>query len=204
MSLPSLAVPTRLPLREPPYDELVAGIVQGSAFTGLSPGHLRQALAHHPRLAQAFLSLAQVVLFQCELPEREREIAIIRTGALTRSEYEWGMHVSLYGERCGLGEDQLMELTQAPGWQALPEARWTPSERLIVRMVDELHHHHTVADATWRELSAQWPRPLVLELLFASAVYHLAAMFLNAAGVPLEAGARRFPPGLTQAHVPDR
>jgi alkylhydroperoxidase family enzyme len=193
----------RLPLRPPPYEPEVAAAVGSTAFQGLSPRNLRLALAHHPRLGPAFQALAHVVLFQGELPERDREIAIIRTGALTRSEYEWGMHVSIYAERCGLSEAQVEELTLCADWRALSAQRWTAAERLIVRMVDELHRHSTVSDATWAGLQAHWPLPQIVELLFASSFYHMAAFFLNSAAVPLEEGARRFPAGVTQAEVPE-
>jgi alkylhydroperoxidase family enzyme len=97
-----LAASSRLPLRPPPYEPEVEKAIGNTAFTGgLSPQNLRLALANHPKLAAAFQAMAHVVLFKCEVPEREREIAIIRTGALTRSEYEWGMHVSIYGDRWG-------------------------------------------------------------------------------------------------------
>lgn len=142
------------------------------------------------------------MLFQCDVPERDREIAIIRTGALTRSEYEWGMHVSIYGEKCGLTETQVQELTCSASWKNLSPSLWTPSEILIVRMVDELHHHSTISDEAWVSLNATWPSEQVVELIFASSVYHMAAFFLNTTAVPLEEGARRFPAGMTQAQVP--
>ena len=198
----SLPATQRLPLRRPPYPPEVEKTIGNTAFHGLSPLNLRLALAHHPKLAQAFQGMAHVVLFQCAVPEREREIAIIRTGALTRSEYEWGMHVSIYGEKCRLSEAQVNELTCATSWQALSPALWTPAERLVVRMVDELHQHSTVADETWQSLVATWPQEQVMELVFASSFYHMAAFFLNTAAVPLEEGSRRFPPGLAQAAVP--
>ena len=69
-------------------------------------------------------------------------------------------------------------------------------------MVDELHHHATVADDTWQQLSAAWPKEQVMELVFASSFYHMAAFFLNTAAVPLEDGSRRFPPGVAPAAVP--
>lgn len=202
MTSPDIAVSRRLPLRRPPYDAASAQTIGNTAFTGLSPLNLRLALAHHPRLAAAFQSMAHVVLFQCELAEREREIAIIRTGALTRSEYEWGMHVSIYGDKCGLSEAQVLDLSTATAWDRLDPALWTAAERLVVRMVDELHHHSTVADDTWQQLLATWPQNQVIELLFASSFYHMAAFFLNSAAVPLEQGSRRFPPGLAQAVAP--
>lgn len=202
MSAPDLAFSQRLPLRAPPYPPEVQRTIGNTAFSGLSPRNLRLALAHHPKLAAAFQAMAHVVLFQCEVDERQREIAIIRTGALTRSEYEWGMHVSIYGDKCALSEAQVQDLTTAASWRELQGALWTEAERLVVRMVDELHRHSTVADDTWQQLSANWPREQVMELVFASSFYHMAAFFLNTAAVPLEDGARRFPPGLAQATAP--
>lgn len=196
-----LAVSARLPLRPPPYEPEVAAAVQSTAFKGLSPLNLRLALANHPKLGPAFQAMAHVVLFQCALPERDREIAIIRTGALTRSEYEWGMHVSIYAGKCGLSAEQVGELTHSAGWDGLTPSIWSESERLIVRMVDELHHHSTVSDATWQALSATWPQDQVIELIFASSFYHMAAFFLNAAAVPLEEGSERFARPMAQASV---
>jgi len=94
------------------------------------------------------------------------------------------------------------ELTGAASWRELSEAVWTPAERLVVRMVDELHRHSTVADETWDAMVATWPQDQVIELIFASSFYHMAAFFLNSTAVPLEAGSERFPPGFAQARVP--
>lgn len=199
---PTLALSQRLPLRQPPYEPEVARTIGNTAFKGLSPLNLRLALAHHPLLANAFQDMAHVVLFKCTLPERDREIAIIRTGALTRSEYEWGMHVSIYAAKCALNAAQVDELTRYPAGQALSPTLWTEAERLVVRMVDELHQHSTVSDSTWAALNAHWPQAQVMELIFASSFYHMAAFFLNSAAVPLEQGQTRFPPGVEQAAVP--
>jgi alkylhydroperoxidase family enzyme len=200
----TLAKSRRLALREPPYEPEVQQAIHNTAFKGLSPQNLRLALAHHPALARAFQAMAHVVLFQCAVSEREREIAIIRTGALTRSEYEWGMHVSIYGAKCQLDAAAVRALTLAPAWTDLDATAWTPAERLVVRMADELHHHTTLADETWQQMAAHWPREQVIELIFAASFYHMAAGFLNSTAVPLEDGAERFPAGLAQAEVPAR
>lgn len=194
----AVAASKRLPLRQPPYEPAVEQAIRNTAFKGLSPLNLRLALAQEPGLSVAFQSMAHVVLFKGSLSEREREIAIIRTGALTRSEYEWGMHVSIYAEKYGLSEAHIMELTLGP----VTDTLWTPKERAIVRMVDELHHHSTVSDATWSLLQAHWSHAEVVQLILASSFYHMAAFFLNSMAVPLETGSRRFPAGLTQAEVP--
>lgn len=191
----------RLALREPPYDDASAAVVGNTAFTGLSPINLRMSLAHHPKLAAAFQAMSHIVMFQTEVPERDREIAIIRTGALTRSEYEWGMHVSIFGEKCGLTSEQIEDVTVSKGWRDLNAALWSEQERLVVRMVDELHHHSTIADETWVQLTKHYPNEQVVELIFSSSFYHMAAFYLNSAAVPLEEGSRRFPSGVSQASV---
>ena len=197
-AISSTGAPARMPLRQPPYEPELERYLNNAAFGGLTPKNLRLVLAHQPQLAAAFQALAHELLFKSALPEREREIAIIRTGALTRSEYEWGMHVSIYGESCGLSREQIAQLTQGTPDEAL----WTPRERLVVQVVDELHHHSTVSDTTWAALQAHWPPAQILELILATSFYHMAAFVLNSMAVPLEHGAERFPPGLEQARVP--
>jgi len=197
-AISSAGAPARMPLREPPYEPELERYLNNAAFSGLTPKNLRLVLAHQPQLAAAFQALAHELLFKSALPEREREIAIIRTGALTRSEYEWGMHVSIYGEACGLSAAQIAQLTQGTPDDAL----WTPRERLVVQVVDELHHHSTVSDTTWAALQSHWPPAQILELILATSFYHMAAFVLNSMAVQLEQGAERFPPGLEQARVP--
>jgi alkylhydroperoxidase family enzyme len=194
-----VAASSRLPLRRPPYEAAVAQAISNTAFKGLSPLNLRLALAQEPQLAAAFQAMAHVVLFKGSVSERDREIAIIRTGALTRSEYEWGMHVSIYAEQCGLSEAHIMELTLGNPSERL----WTVTERAIIRMVDELHHHCTVSDTTWSLLQARWSHAEVVQLILAASFYHMAAFFLNSMAVPLEQGSRRFPADLVQAEVPN-
>ena len=190
-------------MRLPPYPPELK-IIENTAFSEyskLAPRNLRMTLAHHPKLANAFQNLAHVVLFQTEVGARDREIAIIRTSALSRSEYVWGMHVEIYSESCGLTEEEIRDLTLKSSWRDLTAGVWTESEQVIVRFADELHQHSTAADETWAALEKFWSHEQVLELFFAASFYRLSSSFLNLAEVPLEVGARRFPPGITQARL---
>lgn len=204
MSLMTIAPAVRMPLRQPPYPAELRTMDNAAfaAISELAPRHLRMALAHHPKLANGFQDLAHVVLFETEVPARARELAIIRTGALARCEYVWGMHVSIYGEPCQLTEAQVLDLTLQPSWTSLTPQLWSDRDAWVVRMVDEFHAHATLSDDTWSALSALWPREQVIELIFATCFYRLSCCFLNAAAVPLEDGARRFPDGIAQARVP--
>lgn len=158
-------------------------------FEGPSPRHLMQALAHAPKLLMRFQSMGGTLLFSGKLPEREREIAIMRTGARTRSEYEWGMHVRLYQQSCGLSDAQIMATLQGRP----DDPVWTARETLILRAVDALHDSSTIPDDLWAELAAHWPPDQLVELVLTIGYYHMAAFFLNATGVALEDGAGRFP-----------
>lgn len=195
MSVEDFKIPEskRLSLCRPPYDDETRESIENTAFTGLSPLNLRLALAHHPRLARRFQALAHEVLFEAAVDLRVKEIAIMRTGALTGSEYVWGMHVSIFGEKVSLDEEAIADLTLAKTWRDLKDPRWSKEDKLSIRMVDELHETSTISDETWAEMSVTWPPAQFIELIFASGVYHLSSFFLNAAGVPLEGGQTRFP-----------
>src|SRR3546814_2450853 len=66
---------------------------------------------------------------------------------------------------------------------------------------DLLHHHSTIADETWLQLTEHFPNDQVVELIFSSSFYHMAAFYLNSTAVPLEDGSQRFPEGVMQASV---
>ncbi len=189
----NLAESARLPLRQPPYDELTRQHIENTAFTGLSPQNLRLSMAHHVALGTKFQALAHEVLFKSEVALRPKEIAIMRTTARSGAEYPWGMHVSIYGERCELDDALIQELTLASNWQALTDPRWTDADKLVIRMADELHEKSNVSDETWDLLNATWAVPEVIELVFAAGVYRLASYFTKTTAVPLEDGQARFP-----------
>jgi 4-carboxymuconolactone decarboxylase len=70
---------------------------------------------------------------------------------------------------------------------------WSEREALIVRLVDQLHDTATVSDELWSGLAAQWTPDQLLELVVAAGWYRLLSGVINAAGVPLEPWAERFP-----------
>src|SRR5258708_38240272 len=57
---------------------------------------------------------------------REREIVIDRTGALTKCEYEWGVHVALFAKAANLTDEQVratvLGAADAPCWSASEQA----------------------------------------------------------------------------------
>ncbi len=178
---------TSLPLVSPPYEPKVAETMDKVAM-GLSPGNLMRSLAHHPRLFGNIMAIGGTLIYKTSLDERLREIAILRTAARTRSEYEWGMHVALFREKCSLTDAELTSLQ----YGAAEDRCWNNSESLVIRVVDELHDTSMLSDATWARLQAAHDPKGIVELTATIGNYHMLAFFLNACRIPLEEGAARF------------
>jgi 4-carboxymuconolactone decarboxylase len=147
-----------------------------------SPLNIFATFANHPKLLKRWLVFASHVLSKSELPERDRELLILRTGWRCRSRYEWGQHVAI-GRRVGLDDADIARLTEgpdAPGWSAFDAA--------LVRAADELHDDACISDPTWAVLAARYDTKQLLEVPFTVGQYHLVAFALNSCKVQLDAG----------------
>lgn len=119
---------------------------------------------------------------------RDREVVINRVCARCGAEYEWGVHVAAFGEAAGFTAEQ----TAAIGDPDADDGPLTPRDRLLVRMVDELHESGTVSDALWPEPAAVWSAPQLVELLMLAGWYHAISYVCNATRVPLESWGHRW------------
>jgi 4-carboxymuconolactone decarboxylase len=126
---------------------------------------------------------------QSSLDPREREIIIDRTCARCECEYEWGVHVAAFGEACGLDRTQLEDTASG----TVEKALWSEHERVLIRLVDELHETATISDAVWEQLVAIWSTAQILEMIIIVGWYHLISFVANAAHIEYEPWAARFP-----------
>ena len=67
------------------------------------------------------------------------------------------------------------------------------ADALLLRFADQLHATSTVGDETWAALHARFTDEQALELLALAGFYRLLSMVMNAARLPLEPWAARFP-----------
>lgn len=176
----------------PPYEPDIAAALAkwmppGSA---LEPLKLFRTLYHNPQLSSRMRPLGAGILgSQSSLDPQEREIIIDRTCARCRCEYEWGVHVTAFGESCGLDLAQLEDTAS----RTVEPALWSERERVLIRLVDELHETATLSDATWKQLVASWSIAQILEMIITVGWYHLISFVANAAYVEHEPWAARFP-----------
>jgi 4-carboxymuconolactone decarboxylase len=173
----------------PPYDSELETLLDRMTPPG-APSILAlfRVLAHNPRLAERASGWGGYLLGpKANLSLRDREVVIDRVCARFGAEYEWGVHVSAFAEAAGFTSAQNAAIADPHA----DDAPLAPRDRLLVRMVDELHDTSTVSDALWPQLAALWSPPQLIELLMLAGWYHAISYVCNAARVPLEGwGAR--------------
>ncbi|WP_424851734.1 carboxymuconolactone decarboxylase family protein [Streptomyces sp. SAI-170] len=136
----------------------------------------------HPDLYERFLPFGGQLLRGGRLPERLRELLILRTSCNTGARYEWGRHLPL-AKAAGVTDADVVRITEGA------EAHgWTDLERHLIRAADELHSLATLSDATWQALAGHFDDAELIEIVMLVGQYHMVAFFLNTAGVELDPG----------------
>ena len=173
----------------PPYPEDVQEQLDRLMPPGKPPLALFTLMARDSRLFQRFMGGGLVD--KGNLTLRQREIVIDRVTALGGCEYEWGVHVALFGAKAGLTREQTYSLVHGGAdddcW---PEA----TERILIRTCDALHGTCTLPQAIWTDLSSRFSEMAILEVLMLAGFYRTVTYVANATELPLETFAARFPP----------
>ncbi len=179
----------RLPILTPPYEPGTAELLhRWMRGTEREPLALFRVLATHPLLPERMQALSGFQLGrESSLGLRTRELLIDRTCARCGCEYEWGVHAAIFATAAGLSLEDLAASAAAPA--ALAED--APPE---FSLVDELHDTGTVSDSLWPKLTERWSPTQILEMLVLVGWYHAISYVANAAMLPLESWAERFPP----------
>lgn len=154
---------------------------------GVPPLVLFTTLARDPRLFVKFMSGG--LLDRGNLSLRQRELVIDRVTARCGSEYEWGVHVALFGARVGLTEAQRHSLVHGT-----PEdACWSADERALLAVCDALHARCEVDDATWAAARTSLTEAAMIEVILLCGFYRTVSYLTAALRLPLEPFAARFP-----------
>jgi alkylhydroperoxidase family enzyme len=144
-------------------------------------------MAHNRVVSKAVNVFAQTVLFQGELPRRQVELAVLRTGWNCQSVYEFGQH-TLFGRAAGLSDAEIY-LTTRP----LTEGGWAEEDRVILQLADDVCADDCVSDATWAEAARLFSSADIIHLIAAVGCYRTVSSFLNSAGVALDDGVPGWP-----------
>jgi alkylhydroperoxidase family enzyme len=171
---------------DPPYaPDLQADF--DKLMRGTPPLRLFRTVARNPRVLQRMM--AGNLLDRGSISLRARELMILRTCARCGAEYEWGVHIALFGAKAQWTPEQIRSSVHGTP----DDACWETEDRLVLRLADELHDTSRVSDPLWEELSAHFAPEQLLELLMLAGLYHGVSYLINGAGVQHEDFAPRFP-----------
>ena len=178
---------TRIAPAFPPYEPVIATELERIMPPGVEPLLLFRTLARSPRVfgrifAGGFLDKSPFSL-------RQREILIDRTTARLGCEYEWGVHIALFGQRVGFGDSEIAALVHGPA----DAACWASDERALIALVDDLVDQHMIRPATWEAASQHFAEAQLLEAIAITGFYHMITFLCRGLDLPLESYGARFP-----------
>jgi 4-carboxymuconolactone decarboxylase len=168
-------------------DDELRDTLAGALTRDGRPLNIFGVLGHHPKLLKRFNLLGGFLLNKGLIPERERELVILRVGWNARAVYEFGQH-TVIGRRCGLTDDEIAALTGS-----VDDHDWSTDDMALIALADDLAADDCVSDGTWSALAGRWSDAELVELLVVAGFYRLVSGFLNSAGVQLDDGVPGFP-----------
>jgi 4-carboxymuconolactone decarboxylase len=174
---------------EPPYAPAVEETLRRMMPAGVQPLKLFRTIAHNPHVLDKFRSIGAYLLNFGKVDALDREVVIHRTCARCRCEYEWGVHVTVFGRPLGFTDDQIRATVEGDA----EDTAWSERQSLLVRLADELHDRAAISDSLWEPLAAVWNEEELVELIAVAGFYHLVSFLANGARIELEQAGARFP-----------
>jgi alkylhydroperoxidase family enzyme len=149
-----------------------------------------QVLLRHKGVAKAVNDLLSTLLWHGRLDPCLRELAIMRIGWLTASDYEWTQHwrVAL---ALGVSEQDVLGVRD---WKA--HTAFGRAERAVLAATDETVQGGAITDKTWAECERALGKDpeVLIELVSAIGTWRMIAFMLLSIDVPLEDGVESWPP----------
>ena len=108
------------------------------------------------------------------LPANLRELAIIRTGIVGDSRFEYSQHLKV-ARMVQVPEDKLNAIK---GWAT--SDKFSPAERAVMAATDELVGRNLVEDETFAELKKHLSDPQILELFYVIGLWRMHGMIVRA------------------------
>jgi alkylhydroperoxidase family enzyme len=154
-----------------------------------TPVNLYRALGNHGPLTAAWTEFANAIRHDSKTPRALREIMILRTAQIARSEYEWAHHLRM-ARKAGVPEDKILAIA---GWRA--STLFDPKERAALALTEAVMACD-VTDAVHAEVKKHFSDAEFVELSLTAGFYAMVSRMLDAMRVELDADVRDHAPGL--------
>lgn len=135
-------------------------------------------LARHPELLRRWDALQRSLLLDGTLPERDRELLILRVAHHCGAAYIWNAHADRHAPAAGLSEGEIARAAEGPGAEG-----WRPFDVVLLRAADELHATSNIEEATWIALRERYNERQLIELTVVVGEYHLMSFVVNVLGI---------------------
>jgi alkylhydroperoxidase family enzyme len=121
--------------------------------------NLHRTIAHSPEMLATWLPWAIQVLRGNSLPERDRELIILRVAVGWASDYEWGQHAGL-ALQIGMTETDLRAIVSGPS-----DEHWSSFEATLLRATDDVLYRQPIADDNWAVLAERYSSKQLVDLM---------------------------------------
>ncbi len=165
-----------------------------STVGSLAATNFFATLVKHPAVFRRWAPLGGALAAGL-LPERDRELLILRTAHRCGCSYAWEHH-GVLARHAGLSADEIAAVQVGPSWP-----RWTAFDAALLRAVDELHDDASVTDETWALLRGHYGEAQLMEVPMLVGHYHAVSFVINALGIQIEPDFRV--PGSLRDHLRD-
>lgn len=169
-------MPARIPLPEDAdlTDDARATLAQ------IPPLNIFRMMANAPASLRPFMDFAASILIRSEFDARKREIAVLRIGHVTRSEYEWTQHVRL-AKNLGVTEAEIEAIAVDGPVTGLDE-----EGRLLCRVAEEISRDVRLSDEALDQILERYGRRQATELVLCCSYFNMVSRFLESTRVELE------------------
>jgi len=190
VQLPKLAArPTSARLAQPRIEPLALNEMSAEQRELVKPqirngalSNLYATIANHPQLYGPRVRFGSYLQRESLLPPKTRELLIMRTGWLIRSEYEWAHHVEA-AKAAGLSDAEIARIAQGPS-----ASGWSDEHRALLAAADELRREAFIADATWKTLQKYYDTKQLVEIVYTVGGYTMTGLAINSFGIQVEPG----------------
>jgi 4-carboxymuconolactone decarboxylase len=173
------------PLANNEWSDEQRKLIEPELANGTAP-NLYATMLQHPKLYGPRRQFGSYLQRDSLLDPRTRELLIMRTAWLLRSEYVWAHHVR-YAKAAGLSDQEMLKIATGP------QAQWNEKDAALLRAADELRREAFITNETWATLSRHYDTQRLIEIVYTVGGYTMTALATNSFGIQLEPGQPRFP-----------
>ena len=150
------------------------------------PLNLFRVLSYCPSGARLFGRMGIWIRFKTRLDARLRQMAILRVGAITRTEYEYSHHIE-FGRQFGLSDDDIRAVVAGADAGSLTEV-----ERLVLTATDEATTGLGIGAETFEALRGHLDEGMLVELTMTISYYNGVVRMLNSLEIDVEPDYERY------------